>query len=94
MKLKNSAGNHAIFGVIKPLEEIFMKKKVINSIAGVLTLAMIVVGFVFMLQFSESNRVLFFVFLTMHVLGWIMISVTAALFLFIKKTQTPKKEEK
>ena len=64
-----------------------MKKKVINSILGVLTVALIVVGFIFMLQNAGVNQVLFFVFLTMHVVGWIMISVTAALFLFMKKTK-------
>ena len=68
-----------------------MKKKIINTICGLITLALIVVGFIFMLQNAGVNQVLFFVFLTMHVLGWIMITVTAALFLFMKKTK--KKEE-
>ena len=64
-----------------------MKKKIINAILGVLTLALIVVGFIFMLQFAGKNQVLFFVFLSMHVIGWIMITVTASLFLFMKKTK-------
>ena len=68
-----------------------MKKKIINTICGLITLALIVVGFIFMLQNAGVNQVLFFVFLTMHVLGWIMITVTATLFLFMKKTK--KKEE-
>ena len=62
-----------------------MKKKIINSIFGLLTVALIVVGFIFMLKNAGVNQVLFFVFLTMHVVGWIMISVTASLFLFMKK---------
>ena len=68
-----------------------MKKKIINSILGALTLALIIVGFIFMLQNAGINQTLFFVFLSMHVLGWIMISVTAALFLFVK---TSKKDIK
>lgn len=61
-----------------------MKKKIINSILGILTLALIVVGFIFMLQFAGNDQTLFFVFLIMHVVGWIMISVTASIFLFVK----------
>ena len=64
-----------------------MKKKIINTIFGLLTVALIVVWFIFMLQNAGVNQVLFFVFLTMHIVGWIMISVTAALFLFMKKTK-------
>ena len=64
-----------------------MKKKIVNSIFGVLTLALIIVGFIFMLQNAGANQILFFVFLCIHVLGWIMVSVTASLFLFMKKTK-------
>ena len=64
-----------------------MKKKINNTIFGWETVAFIVVGFIFMLQNAGVNQVLFLVFLTMHIVGWIMISVTAALFLFMKKTK-------
>ena len=70
-----------------------MAKKIINAILGVLTLALIVVGFIFMLQNAGKNTILFFAFLTMHILGWIMITVTVALFTFVKATTKKKAKE-
>lgn len=67
-----------------------MKKKIINSILGLPTLALIVLGFIFMISYAGKDQTLFFVFLVMHVFGWIIISVTESLFLYSKNTKQGK----